>query len=145
MKNDGKLKIGGKGVAAVTVPIREPENLEDLNELAKGDIKVITRWATRGHRIESQERSGARDRLKELRAEGKLDETAITAEIAKLVFDYDATAQAARGGPRTRKPVVIKTTNGKVDMSSFLAQLAAAGIKVSLDTDAPTEAAGTPS
>ena len=130
----GSLKIGGKGVKAVTVPVQTPENLEDLSSLAKGNVEVITRWATRGHRIESQERSGARDLLKELRAKTPaLSDEEITTEVAKLVADYDATQKAARGGPREKKPVVIKTSGGKLDMASFRAQLEAAGVKLQFE------------
>lgn len=125
-----KLKVGGKGIAPVTVPVRQAENIDDLSQLAKGNVDVITRWANRGYRIECQERSGARDALKEGREAGKDDQT-LTSEIAKVVEEYDPTAKAARGGPRERKPITIKAgAGGKVSMDDFLAQLAAAGVKV---------------
>jgi chemotaxis response regulator CheB len=125
-----QLKVGGKGIEGVTVPVKQAENLDDLSNLAKGNVEVITRWANRGYRIECQERSGARDALKEGRDAGK-DTPTLTTEIAKLVDEYDPTAKAARGGPRERKPVVIKAgAGGKVSMEDFLAQLAAAGVKV---------------
>jgi len=130
MKTDGILKVGAKGVEGVSVPIREAENIDDLSQLARGNVDVIVRWANRGFRIESQERSGARDALKEGRTAGK-DTPTLTTEIAKLVADYDPTAKAARGGPRERKPITIKAgAGGKLTMDDFRAQLEAAGVKI---------------
>lgn len=127
------LRVGGKGVEPVTVPVRQAENIDDLSTLAKGNAEVITRWANRGYRIECQERSGARDALKEGREKG-VDTATLTAEVAKIVAEYDPTAKAARGGPRERKPITIKAgAGGKVSMEDFLAQLAAAGVKVNFD------------
>lgn len=130
MKNDGKLKVGAKGLTAVTVPVKEAENVEDLSTLAKGDASVIVRWANRGFRIESQERSGAREKLRELRTANASDEQ-VTSEISQLVANYDPTQKAARGGPRGPKQVTIKTgKGGKIDAASFVEQLKAAGINV---------------
>jgi chemotaxis response regulator CheB len=127
------LKVGGKGIEAVTVPVRQAENIDDLSTLAKGNAEVITRWANRGYRIECQERSGARDALKEGREKNVATEQ-LTSDIAKIVADYDPTEKAARGGPRERKPITIKAgAGGKVSMEDFLAQLQAAGVKVNFD------------
>jgi hypothetical protein len=130
MKNDGKLAVGAKGLTKVVVPVREAENIEDLSNLAKGNVEVITRWANRGFRIESQERSGAREKLRELRA-ANTDEAEVVRQISELVANYDPTQKAARGGPRGPKQVTIKTgKGGKIDAASFVEQLKAAGINV---------------
>ena len=145
MKSDGKLKVGAKGLAAVTVPVKEAENVEDLSTLAKGDAAVIVRWANRGFRIESQERSGAREKLRELRQSGASDEE-VTKQIAELVANYDPTQKAARGGPRGPKQVTIKTgKGGKIDAASFVEQLKAAGINVNFQqAEEALAAAGQP-
>ncbi len=128
------LKIGAKGVNPVKVPLQKAENIDDLSKLARGSVEVITRWANRGLAIEHQERSGARDRLRELRSKtgaDALSEEQITADIAKIVAEYDPTVAAARGGPRERKPIEIKAgKGGKISMEDFRAQLEAAGVKL---------------
>jgi hypothetical protein len=117
-------------IEKVVVPVKEAENVEDLSTLAKSDANVIVRWANRGFRIESQERSGAREKLRELRAAGTPNEEVVR-QISELVANYDPTAKAARGGPRGPKQVTIKTgKGGKIDAASFVEQLKAAGINV---------------
>jgi hypothetical protein len=126
------LKIGGKGVTAVTVPLQQPENVEELTTAAKGNVEVIMRWANRGRAIEHQERSGARDKLKELRAiTPALTDDEITKQVGALVAGYDPTVAAARGGPRERKPVtIVAPKGGKLTMDDFRKQLEAAGVKI---------------
>ena len=106
---------------------------------------MIQRWANRGFRIESQERSGARDKLKELRA-ANTEEAEVQKAIAELVSNYDPTQKAARGGPRGPKQVTIKTgKGGKIDAASFVEQLKAAGINVNFaEAEAALAGAGSP-
>lgn len=142
----GTIKIGTKGYPAVKVPINEPENLDDLNSLAKGNPNVIIRWAIRGHRIESQERSGARDTFRELRAAGKSD-AEVTAECAKIVAEFDPTKSVKRGtSGRTRKPRevnIVTPASGKMTLDEFRKQLEAQGVKVNFGGDQAAAAATT--
>jgi hypothetical protein len=126
-----QLRIGAKGVDPVKVPLRVPENIDELSQLARGNVEVILRWAKRGMAIEHQERSGARDKVVELRKAGNLTQDQITEQVAKVVADYDPTVAAVRGGTRERKPIEIKTgKGGKISMDEFRAQLEAAGVKL---------------
>jgi hypothetical protein len=127
------LKVGIKGAEAVQVPLRIPENTQEMLELCKGSEEVLQRCFKRGWAIENQERSGARDTFRELHEAGKPKDEIIAA-VAKTVADYDPTSVAARGGARPRKPVEIKAgPGGKLSMDDFLAQLAAAGVKVNIN------------
>lgn len=127
-----QLKVGIKGAEAVKVPLRIPENTQEMLELCRGSEEVLQRCFKRGWAIENQERSGARDTFRELHEKGASNEE-IVAAVAKDVADYDPTQTAPRGGPRVRKPVEIKAgKGGKLSMEDFLAQLAAAGVKVNI-------------
>jgi hypothetical protein len=121
------LRVGVKGDRpAVKVPVRIAETLEDVQVLTKGQLPVFLRMFNRGFRIESQERSGAREAFRE----GQPEEN-----IAKLVADYDATVVRPRvAGPR--KPVEVKLQKGKRSYSpdELAALLQAAGIKANLVT-----------
>lgn len=120
------LRVGAKGERkAITVPVRTAETLEDMNDLSKGTLAVVLRCFNRGYRIESQERSGAREAFREGKPE---------AEIANLVATYDSTAVRPRGEGRPRKPVEVKLTKGKKSYTpdELAALLAAAGVKANL-------------
>lgn len=121
------LRVGAKGTReAVKVPVRIAENLEDMNALAKSNLGVVIRCFNRGFRIESQERSGAREKFRE---NGTVE------EIAALVANYDPTVVHPRAtGPR--KPAEIKLTKGKKTYTpeEMAALLAAAGVKANLVT-----------
>jgi hypothetical protein len=121
------LRVGAKGTReAVKVPVQIAENLEDVQALSKGELGVVIRCFNRGFRIESQERSGAREKFRE----GGTPE-----EIAQLVATYDPTVVRPRtAGPR--KPAEIKLTKGKKSYTpdELSALLAAAGVKANLVT-----------
>lgn len=121
------LRVGAKGTReAVKVPVKIAENLEDMNTLTKGNLAVVIRCFNRGFRIESQERSGAREAFRENKSPD---------EIAKLVAEYDPTVVHPRStGPR--KPAEIKLTKGKKTYTpeEMAALLAAAGVKANLVT-----------
>lgn len=127
MKQD-KLKVGVKGTRpAEVVPVNLAENLEDMQKLSHGNLGVVIRCFNRGFRIESQERSGARDAFRE----GKDN-----AAIAALVAGYDPTVVHPRTvGPR--KPVEVKLAKGKKSYTpEELANiLANAGIKANVTLD----------
>lgn len=117
----GKLRVGAKGTReAVTVPVREAENVDDMEELSNGSADVVVRCFNRGWRIESQERSGAREAFRE----GKTE-----AEIASIVAGYDPTVVKPRA---PRAPKVVELTPGKETYSrdELAALLAAKGIQV---------------
>lgn len=118
------LRVGVKGQKPFNVPVRTAENLEDVKELAKNSAEVVTRCFNRGFRIESQERSGARDAFREGKSEP---------EIAQMVATYDPTQVVARSsGPR--KPKEIKLVKGKKSYTpeEISALLAASGVKANL-------------
>ena len=119
------LRVGAKGERkAITVPVLIGENLEDVQKLSRGKLEVLIRCFNRGFRIESQERSGARDAFRENKS---------AEEIAKLVADYDPTVVHPRiGGPR--KPVEIKLAKGKKSYTpdELAALLAQHGVKATL-------------
>lgn len=117
------LKVGVKGKPAITVPIRDPETLEDLQTLSHGSLEVLIRWARRGFRIESQERSGARDAFRD----GRTQEA-----VAAIVNAFDPTVVTPRAtGPR--KPVELKVQKGKrYTQEELAALLAGAGIKANI-------------
>lgn len=128
------LRIGAKGQReAVTVPVRIAENLEDIQTLTKGNLGILTRCFNRGFRIESQERSGARDAFKA----GEPVEA-----LMKLVAEYDPTVVVKREG-RPRKPVEIKLARGKKSYTpdELQALLAAAGVKANLVTEGEAQPA----
>lgn len=123
------LRIGDKTSKrdAVKVPLQIAETVEELMGLARNNAAVLVRWATRGQRIEAQERSGARDAFKE----GKSEK-----EIADIVNSYDPTVIT----PRTvgaRKPKTITIPKGKKSFSAadLRAMLEAQGVKVQLEGD----------
>lgn len=117
------LKVGDKksGKEAVKVPLNVAETIEELNQLAKSPTVVI-RWATRGQRIEAQERSGAREAFKA----GKTVE-----EIAAIVNGYDPTKTVERTRA-PKEPTVIKLDPKKRNYTGeeLKALLAAKGIVV---------------
>lgn len=119
------LRVGAKGTReAVKVPVQIAENLEDVQKLAGGQLAVVIRCFNRGFRIESQERSGAREAFRENKP---------VEDIAKLVATYDPNAVRARAtGPR--KPAEIKLAKGKKSYTpdELASLLAAAGIKANL-------------
>lgn len=132
------LKVGVKGVPAITVPVRDPETLEDLQSLSHGSLEVLIRWARRGFRIECQERSGARDAVREAGAQGQADETAkaaLTQRVAGIVGAFDPTVVTPRAtGPRN--PVELKVQKGKrYSQDELAALLAGAGIKANITTE----------
>lgn len=124
------LKIGAKGGdrKPIKVPCQLAESTEDMTKLSKGNLAVMTRCFNRGYRIESQERSGAREAFKA----GKPD-----AEIAALVNDYDPTKVAERvpGAPRT-KTVKLTAAQTKLPAEQLLELLKAQGVNVQLATPA---------
>lgn len=132
------LKVGVKGVPAVTVPIRDPETLEDLQTLSKGSLEVLIRWARRGFRIECQERSGARDAVREAGAAGQADDAgkaALTTRVGQIVAAFDPTVVTPRAtGPRP--PVQLKVQKGKkYSQEELAALLTAAGIKANITAE----------
>lgn len=123
-----KLRIGQKGVGNVTVPIQEADTIEELVSLAKGSADVVLRWATRGQRIEYQERTGARDEYLTLKNGGKTDEE-IGAALSGLIAAYDPTQKPTRA-PRGPRVVNFKATKGqKLTLDDLKAQLEAQGFK----------------
>jgi hypothetical protein len=115
------LRVGTKGAKPYTVPVRTAESLEDVQELSKRDVGVVIRCFNRGFRIESQERSGARDAFRE----GKNEK-----EIADIVAAYDPTKVVPRSaGPR--KPKEVKLVKGKKSYTpeEIQALLAGSGVK----------------
>lgn len=132
------LKVGVKGVPAITVPVRDPETLEDLQALSHGSLEVLIRWARRGFRIECQERSGARDAVREAGAQGQATDelkAALTRSVAGIVEKFDPTVVTPREG-RPRKPVELKVQKGKRYTNDELgALLAAAGIKANITVE----------
>lgn len=130
-----KLRIGQKGVGNVVVAIQESDTLDELVSLAKGSVEVVNRWATRGRRIELQERTGARDAYIEGKAAGKADEV-LTTEIGDLVNNYDPTQKPTRraAGP---KIVSLKAAPGKkLTLDDLRAQLEAQGFKLNIAEEA---------
>lgn len=132
------LKVGVKGVPAITVPVRDPETLEDLQTLSKGSLEVLIRWARRGFRIECQERSGARDAVREAGTAGQSDDAAkakLTQSVGAIVASFDPTVVTPRAtGPR--KPVELKVQKGKrYSQEELAALLAGAGIKANITTE----------
>lgn len=121
------LRVGAKGTReAIKVPVRIAESIEDMQTLAKGNLGVLIRCFNRGFRIESQERSGAREAFRDNKG---------PEEIAKLVAEYDPTVVRPRAsGPR--KPAEVKLQKGKKSYTpeELGALLAAAGIKANLVT-----------
>jgi hypothetical protein len=127
----GKLRIGVKGGAKVVVPIQEPETIDDVNTLSRGNLAVVLRCYTRGWRIENQERSGARDEVRD-KKNASLDGEALTKLIAEKVQNYDPTAVAARG-PKTPKVIKLAVKKGqKLTTEQLSEMLAAQGINVEL-------------
>lgn len=126
----GTIRIGVTDGAKVKVPINEPETIDDLQKLSRGSEQVLVRWATRGYRIECQERSGARDFVRE---NASLPEAELTRKTAEFVASYDPTKVVERTG-RPRKPVTVTVPKGKKSMSrdEVAAMLAAAGLKVEM-------------
>lgn len=126
-----KLKVGVKGVEPVIVPIDEPENVEDLQKLSKGDPKVLVRWATRGYRIECQERSGARDHVRDF--SGKIPPEQLAKEVTEIIAKFDPKVLQPRTG-RPKKPVEVKLPKGQktftaADLAKILAE---SGIKANV-------------
>lgn len=116
------LKVGAKGERPpVVVPVNIAENVDDMTSLAKNNVGVIVRCFNRGFRIESQERSGAREAFKA----GKTVE-----EIAKIVTGYDPTEVSVRGGgPRPPKEVKLRPGKKSYTPDEIRALLADAGVK----------------
>ena len=149
------LKVGVKGLKgqdALTVPTQVAENPQELMQLARGNADVVVRWANRGKRIEDQERSGARDHLREAveKAGGAAQFTGnaelkerTRREVADIVAKFDPTQAAARGGPRGPRTVKIEQKKGqKMDLNAFLAALKEKGINIEVSETEETAGAG---
>jgi len=123
------LKVGAKGErTAVAVPCQLAETLEDMQKLARNKIEVVIRMFNRGFRIESQERSGARESF---RAGDPIE------VIAKKVADYDPTVvQPRTTGPRPPKIVTVPKGKKSFTADEVAAMLAAAGIKATVQAAA---------
>lgn len=129
---DGSLKIGTKGGPQVSVPIAEPENIEDVRTLSRGSEIVVLRCFTRGWRIENQERSGARDYVRE--NGGKLEEAELAKGAAKIVAEYDPTKVAERlGRPRAPKKVTLPAGVKSMTPDKLAELLAAQGVEVVME------------
>jgi len=136
----GTLTIGATGVDKVKVGFDEPETIDELIACAKKSDEVILRGANRGRRIEHQERSGARDWLKEHQND---DADAKLASLTQIVADYDPTVVKERKAP-TRKPKTVTLPKGKkkYDPAELAELLKAQGIQVDFG-GAEEEAAAT--
>lgn len=123
---EGKLKVGAKstGRPSVVVPCSLAENVEDMTKLAHGDVGVVVRCFNRGFRIESQERSGAREAFKE----GQTPE-----QIAAIVAAYDPTQVAERAkGPKPPKEIKLKAGKKSYTPDEIAELLKSAGVKANL-------------
>ncbi len=120
------LKVGAKstGRPSVVVPCNVAENVEDMSALAKNSVPVIVRCFNRGFRIESQERSGAREAFKG----GQTVD-----QIAAIVAGYDPTAVVERArGPKPPKEIKLQKGKKSYTPDEISALLAQAGIKANV-------------
>ena len=127
------LAIGATGIDKRKVQFDEATTVDELVQQAKESDDVILRWANRGRRIELQERSGARDWLKENQSLSEEDQ--IT-KLTEMVNNYDPTIVKERKAP-ARKPKQVTLPKGKKSFSpdELAALLQAQGVQVT--TDAP--------
>jgi hypothetical protein len=139
MKN-ATLKVGiDKPTAvSVTVPYLEAVTQADIEaryrvkfagEVSAESLAVLTRQLDRTHRIESQERSGARDVVKD--NSGKT-EAEIAALVAPVVANYDPFANAARGRSAGPKEAIVDAPKGmtKAMLEEIAKQALAGGVKL---------------
>lgn len=138
-----ELKVGTKNAKHVKVPVQTAETVDEAISLARNDAKVLVRMFNRGYRIEAQEKSGARDKLAELRqATPALSDEEVANQIATIVREFDPTKVKARTGRSSgpKKVVMPTARNGKLSIDDFKAALAAAGVKVEFVTQEQADA-----
>jgi hypothetical protein len=124
-----EIKVGGRGVPAIKVLGNLAENVEDAIALSRNNPAVLVRCFNRGLRIEYQEKSGARDALKEGKSQ---------TEVQALVTNYDPTAVAARTRKPKEAPKLRVAKGQKFTFESLKALAAAQGIVI--EEEAPATA-----
>lgn len=147
MKND-TIKVGvttrSKNAPApfdysVEVKIKRAETLADVRQLAENDEAYIVACFNRAHDINLQERSGAREAVRDLliksgvTSEQKLtaeQKRQITAAATKCVDEYDHTEKRAR---TPRQTVVTLDASAMQDPAKLVETLRAQGITVTGD------------
>lgn len=107
------LRIGKRGGPFTTVPIDEPETVEEFRSLHPGDggEKFLVDCANRGRRIRIQEVS--RDKVEELATAGKTAE-----EIQAGVFDVLSSTDITEKQPRQAPKRKVKLPEGKTTFSA---------------------------
>lgn len=139
----GKLKVGIKGGTRkpVVVAVQEADTIDDIQKLSRGALPVVIRCFNRGWRIENQERSGARDKFRDLPA-NTTDEQAI-ALIQQIVTEYDPTKVVPRTG-RPSTPKEVKLAKGKktYTVEELKALMASSGIKANFVEEGAAAPAG---
>lgn len=129
-----KLEIGIKGFA-VEVPVQLATTVADCQTIARGSDDYVVACFNRAHRINVQERSGARDTVRKLTA-GKsssmLKDETFVASVIKTVTDVIAKwVPGARRAPTQVTPTLKLEAKGKtISLEQLLAAAKAQGINL---------------
>jgi hypothetical protein len=137
-----KLKVGVEGFNVV-VDVRVPQTAAECLALARNSEEYLVSKFTRGWRIDNQEDSGARD-LVAARIAGKSktalsDESfvkALTADVQKVVNEYNPLEPSQRGRPRGPTKVTLtaaEMTAIQKNPAKLAEIMAAKGLKVEVE------------
>lgn len=123
-----KLEIGVKGFS-ISIPIELASTEADALTIAKQSSDYVVATFNRGHRINLQERTGARDYVRKAiagKSPSMLKDAAFLAKLATEVQDVVAKwVPGARHQIVTAPPVLALKTEGKKSVSLEVLQAAA--------------------
>lgn len=131
------IDVGIKGADAVEVPIELANSIDDAKRIAKGNEEYVVAAFNRAHRINCQERSGAREVVRKAFANKSAAQIADKAFRAKLVETLKAQIADWLEKPGVRRTVIREVPTLKIDPTKRSYSLAdlqkmadAAGIKL---------------
>lgn len=145
MRNE-KMRVGVEEPIefAVVTTYQAPTTLAEVQQIAQGDEDYIVACFVRGDRINLQEKSGARDavrdvlmKLKSERGDALKSEQQLSEADKKRCLDaaqaaidgFDRLAKSQRGGPR-QKTVKLSKNEAKKMSAEVRAALEAQGVKI---------------
>jgi hypothetical protein len=135
------LQIGVKDFS-IEVEFSQPTTLSDVHVAARKDEEYIVSKFVRGYRIDLQEKSGAREYVREMlkgksAAAAMKDEAfkkVVKAGIEKLLKEFDPSAERKRGprGPQEVKVTADEMKAAGNDPQKLMALMISKGVKIQL-------------
>lgn len=131
------IDVGIKGSEAVEVPISLANTIDDAVAISKGSKEYVVACFNRAHRINCQERSGAREVVRKAFANKSAAQIADKGFRAKLLETLKGQIADWLEKPGVRRTVIREVPTLKIDpakksysLADLEAMAAAAGIKL---------------